>query len=616
MSSERDSGRLAPPAARLPLALPREASLKDIWDGKVDDDRPKGNAKRKKHDDATAKGKRPAKSLWRAGAASSATNKRLNQLVMHARTLAATKIVRRRTEKGGPLLDSMMRHSVYQVNSDPGAVPAAKDERVYRMPRRTDARQRVGGLRVQVRDRTNGQPIAGAALRVQRLDDGASDSKMKVVRSGLNAGSTFGGNTVSNGAGAVDATLLVGTYRIEATCTGFHPFGGLGEVLDVLVEENLICETDVHMVPIKVGVVVTVFELEPCTPHDMLSAAQRELAVETSNVNLSPTKRSRAMKTRSVAPPDRYVTLMDSRSLRPTASYYRAVPAEHLSGTLRIRHASWIEDERTGEVELTATRQASLSPFSTNRDGKTFFFARDRYEGMSKMQRKRAMAHNAARMKKRADDARKDAMEKLRMGDPARLPLEHGNFLSLMVQWGAFFHVGDGACRACGSRKSKDGGPAWTDDDFLVRPPGGKLGKVDASALAQLQKIANNPSMSKISQFVLSNVAPEAEEWEDVLSKPPMPEDDVDSVSARKDMHVKDLPELRDHGAAVWKIRQARQGRNDPENAGKDDEGYSSRSRARRAAFPHGRHEPPGLQWRWKPQRRRIYQGGGNGWRG
>ena len=156
------------------------------------------------------------------------------------------------------------------------------------------------------------------------------------------------------------------------------------------------------------------------------------------------------------------------------------------------------------------------------------------------------MAHNAARMKKRADDARKDAMEKLRMGDPARLPLEHGNFLSLMVQWGAFFHVGDGACRACGSRKSKDGGPAWTDDDFLVRPPGGKLGKVDASALAQLQKIANNPSMSKISQFVLSNVAPEAEEWEDVLSKPPMPEDDVDSVSARKDMHVKDLPELRE----------------------------------------------------------------------
>lgn len=414
MDAARGSEAARPPAANLPLKLPPGVGVKEIWEGKGG----RGMAKRKAKDKADAGAAKAALTksapslrnlLAKAGGGlrskkekeSAGTAKRLIQLFALTKTIANKNDTSRRTASLGPMLDSMLRHGVYQIQGDPGAMPP-KEPRVYRMPRRTDARQRLGTLRVVVRDRTNGQPVAGAALRVQRLLD---DDEHGGVRTGLNAGSSFGGNTVSDAIGEVESLMLVGSYRIEATCTGFHPFGGLGERLDAVVEENTVADAEVFLVPIKVGVVVTLFELRPCSIRDMLTAAQHELNEEHANLSLSPTKRSRALKRKKVAPHDRYVTLMDPRSLRATTSYYKAVPV-NLGPTgkiLRVRHCEWVEDERTGEVKLHARRQTSESAFNVNADGRAFFFARNRYDGMTKPQRKAATARNQMKARKIAE---------------------------------------------------------------------------------------------------------------------------------------------------------------------------------------------------------------------
>lgn len=52
-------------------------------------------------------------------------------------------------------------------------------------------------------------------------------------------------------------------YVLSATCTGYYPFGRLGERLMVNVQDGKLSKIRMAMVPIKVGVIITAKEMMP-----------------------------------------------------------------------------------------------------------------------------------------------------------------------------------------------------------------------------------------------------------------------------------------------------------------------------------------------------------------
>ena len=52
-------------------------------------------------------------------------------------------------------------------------------------------------------------------------------------------------------------------YTLSCTCSGYHPYGAFKETSQVAVLEGHVHLALLQMVPIKVGVMVTVYELLP-----------------------------------------------------------------------------------------------------------------------------------------------------------------------------------------------------------------------------------------------------------------------------------------------------------------------------------------------------------------
>eukprot|EP00899_Mesostigma_viride_P004770 jgi/Mesvir1/14294/Mv09720-RA.1 len=120
---------------------------------------------------------------------------------------------------------------------------------------RIDHVQAYGHLRLICRDRISGVPVRGAAVRVD-------------AGTGRNAGSTCGMASVTDVTGEVTVSVLAGRlYLLSASCTGYYPYGRFGESLSVYVEEGALYTVHVLMVPVRIGAILTLWEITPAE-HD------------------------------------------------------------------------------------------------------------------------------------------------------------------------------------------------------------------------------------------------------------------------------------------------------------------------------------------------------------
>ncbi|KAK3280000.1 hypothetical protein CYMTET_12142 [Cymbomonas tetramitiformis] len=122
-------------------------------------------------------------------------------------------------------------------------------------PPRVDHKLRAGVIRIHVTDRLTGEVLKGVAVCVVPC----SGKKRQGTR---NVGSTFASDTMTDSEGFTSCRVLADeTYLLTATCTGYHPYGTFRERTTCTVAVDCVHPVALSMVPIKVGVTITVYEL-------------------------------------------------------------------------------------------------------------------------------------------------------------------------------------------------------------------------------------------------------------------------------------------------------------------------------------------------------------------